>query len=1278
MQPKRNTMESADLNSRGSNQPSLYDTSTSTTESWNAGGRRTYPSYYFPKTTTTPRTQHLSQSPGHSPKRSSPRHSPMQQYHDYHPGKTQSEPGVPIEQDKFAAYASRFSALEQRRDYAQSEIGASELVRKYKQRYSDQGLLSSQEERRQAASPLQPMDERHSGNSRNSYPYKRQSRYESNKSQTIPRDTSIQPNHSHELEVSTDSVNESFQHSSRSSIETPTPKNVQDLRGMLWNEEEVLKVAVPPTLAYAEGSYYDRRASYNPHEIEMAGKRGQRPSRSLSPGRRSMGSGDGGTFKSKFYDAALAARLRAKIHPADVEPIAIPQEVMHPPQRQSSGRGGSFSLHERTSFSSSNRPFDETSPEPQKIVTSVSPHLEQPKDSSHASWMNNSRSRDDSSGRISSTSRVSESLGLSRTSSRNDSFHEQQVVVEPRRGREYSRERSSVRESSLDRRGGHYSSERIGRGLSQERRGRKSSQEHSRAREFLRERQNSQEPRGRAPSPFIERRMREYSQEPRGRQSTSSSSDRPSRGYSAEPCGSPSDFDRLAREFSGEVHHMKVSSTAVEHERRDNLSGERRVKDRPTVDKGRSSSVEHRAIEDVQAESKQNTSNGSSAHSDVAAFWQNKARASSPIPTPNLKSMSNYGYISSCSGSRGSSLGKGKISKKDYDKKNMEKLVAKLNSVNRDNPTEALAVIDSILRQESRSSSGEPEEPVRGTLGETTKRESPTPIDNDSDGDESSGETSVSSITNPTYQEVKPQQDQAKVLNPFAPDSSFPNHFHSKESTSKQYPPSTSTFRRPRPSALQNYASATQQELSALPTKQRALSKAKERRQHLKEFPPPSTIDVKDTGVASSIIEPIPKKLDKFLSKSEELAAKIRVWDDMSHGKKSKSSEFGNDEPHRGQQSHVTEQAFIPKLPAPPKVPSRRSHPWDDEIPAIHEKVNTMHISKEDEIGFEAVMMRRRKEAFEEPYLFDAAQECLKTAIKFGRSNSTPAVSNDGFNDSFEAGPSPFFSETNLRGWETTPRMTPQQQERTQKISDEFDAAWTSIPSSSFFPDEETGFRKRPPAPKTGPVDLDVSYDNSLVYDTEVTMQNRPKAPKSGPVDLDLSFDTSYDTEATPQKNQDSPHWAGGDLLNTSGERAEIEVSLISQEPQEDRSKGRSAAGSASETSRSTPKRKGFLRAFIRRSEKKSNKTGAPLSQSVSQTSVGAQSLPLLTQQQPARPTPPSFPGLDQQEAPPPRGRRNSRSNTRPPRTRSESMERFRTASMAQKFSRVMRLYEHE
>ena len=109
-------------------------------------------------------------------------------------------------------------------------------------------------------------------------------------------------------------------------IEVQSPNRVADLRRKLWDNNETLQVAVPPSLHYVGGSNDDELdedqpavdSMSGPQRItpkmafaalkgpEMAGRYGQR-SRSLSPKRPPYVS----TFKTRYYEAALASRRQA-------------------------------------------------------------------------------------------------------------------------------------------------------------------------------------------------------------------------------------------------------------------------------------------------------------------------------------------------------------------------------------------------------------------------------------------------------------------------------------------------------------------------------------------------------------------------------------------------------------------------------------------------------------------------------------------------------------------------------------------------------------------------------------------------------------------------------------------------------------------------------------------------------------------------------------------------------------------------------------------------------
>jgi hypothetical protein len=188
------------------------------------------------------------------------------------------------------------------------------------------------------------------------------------------------------------------------------------------------------------------------------------------------------------------------------------------------------------------------------------------------------------------------------------------------------------------------------------------------------------------------------------------------------------------------------------------------------------------------------------------------------------------------------------------------KLVAKLNSISRDNPAEALAQIDSILRAESKSSSGDVDQarlhtPIKAAQ-EEKKDEYECPDDEDSDSDDDD-ETSMSSITNPSYAHA--------ILGP------------------QNVPPLLSSGRNLRPNALQTY-----QQAQNTTEGQEMKARAKHKQRHI----PPATIQVKEPS-GNRVVDHFMGRLDQLLTNENNsesrnaaaIAMKIRMWDEMSISK---------------------------------------------------------------------------------------------------------------------------------------------------------------------------------------------------------------------------------------------------------------------------------------------------------------------------------------------------------------------------------------------------------
>ena len=294
------------------------------------------------------------------------------------------------------------------------------------------------------------------------------------------------------------------------------------------------------------------------------------------------------------------------------------------------------------------------------------------------------------------------------------------------------------------------------------------------------------------------------------------------------------------------------------------------------------------------------------------------------------------------------------------------KLVAKLTSVSREDPELALQMIDSILRAESKScSSGGPgsRPEIQSAIDLASQKETnvvdESAEDDKNDDDESASSsfddsTSVSSITNPTYQRDEKANAQAQP---------------------------TSNFGNPRPSSLNKYS---QVRPTSPPEEERGKSsKAKKE----KKPPPPATIKVnksdsdrsngnkekssgkrekkeKSTTPPKRVrgLSPASRddKRDRYSKQNgtgmdaAAIALKIQGWDEQIN-KSMEEPPVGmvalDDtplSPTRTEDTGVTEDLGSIITPTSQKqlpTESRRSHPWDDERPQSNRKARAIDLS---------------------------------------------------------------------------------------------------------------------------------------------------------------------------------------------------------------------------------------------------------------------------------------------------------------------------------------------
>jgi hypothetical protein len=352
----------------------------------------------------------------------------------------------------------------------------------------------------------------------------------------------------------------------------------------------------------------------------------------------------------------------------------------------------------------------------------------------------------------------------------------------------------------------------------------------------------------------------------------------------------------------------------------------------------------------------------------VTAFWQQKATGAKgggaeaavgtnnnvgrPPPSPTMTIRQKPSWVSSVDQQQ-QRVSKGASGQSEHASTNHSttspppadtaQLLEQLKAVRRDNPADALAQIDRILNQLDAVASKEENNGVDGQrssmeiLQQSAIQDGEQEDEEEEDGD-SDDDTSVSSITNPTY--ASAQIDKVKVQehgdnsNPFADDKN-------------PFGPSTATYRRPRPSNLQNYSNGNAGGGGGAQVQE---SRSKQKARLLKEFPPPNTIKVKDSSSTSSPASGqgnAPGHLRNEvrgnpMKQQNDLANKIHKWDDMSNADQVST------------EKKIADIAPRPTVPAPPN--KHRRHPWDDSIPVRNEKVVEKAASRDTGRGGETQM----------------------------------------------------------------------------------------------------------------------------------------------------------------------------------------------------------------------------------------------------------------------------------------------------------------------------------
>lgn len=636
-------------------------------------------------------------------------------------------------------------------------------------------------------------------------------------------------------------------------------------------------------------------------------------------------------------------------------------------------------------------------------------------------------------------------------------------------------------------------------------------------------------------------------------------------------------------------------------------------------------------------------------------------------------------------------------------------LLAKLTAVKRDNPDEALREIDAILKAESASS------------GEPLVVANPVLDDESLEGSEDD-ETSVSSITNPTFG-VKPTEQTKEVAT------------------------SAKSAGQPRPSSLQNYSSKVAQTTKLAEAK--AKSKSRSRRER---SPPPASINVSSTkdkketlvanpekvltgyqrlehgaderppipvqtdplakpgpetkpAVRSTVRNtldwkmnsnlnpadgcPVPdpeiaEAVDRFLTpvpdeaqtigpaNSLELAEKIRRWDEMS------GPEFINrvcpcDPNEADDKSSGLLSASQHRL----TPGNRRPHPWDGAVPVTMGRIDVRDTSMESACGVETefspkydefaspassarqLRMERIRKSASSDSASDRGGSVPSTGRQAVNEAQSPVASNADFTgDRFEVDPKLL---ADSESWEERPRWSVRQ-EQSKTLSDDFDSAWVALPSSNFFQSQKSG--------DAAPTGRSVA-ESKTESGANVAKGELQDAPDPEPMVTQQlqKFSPTTESPSRSTHNYKPPEVAkSGELrLDYKDRRYEREEAMASNQQQaqladydDQLEVGLVSSGNGTET-----KHRRGLRAFLKRRQN-GKSSASHASASVSSASRKISSARTLDH--------------DLMDHTPVASGRRSRDSRSPSRDRARSLEerRIRNPTIAKKFSRLLRVYDEK
>ena len=561
---------------------------------------------------------------------------------------------------------------------------------------------------------------------------------------------------------------------------------------------------------------------------------------------------------------------------------------------------------------------------------------------------------------------------------------------------------------------------------------------------------------------------------------------------------------------------------------------------------------------------------------------------------------------------------------------NVSVLLRKLHSINRQDPSQALAEIDEILKQEALKDDPTLQRALRVTDEEYLGNLQQIPPNGQFNDDESDSETTISSITNPTYQGHQSNYSKKDVhtspLGESAPiaeiDESGGDQKPEMGETTPPAQNNRNTLSDLKAAAHDIDDTQALERLSRTPNSSRpplapqpqvdpGMTNQEQQEANGRGMHPAQAHGYAEKSTGGERL-----RLDDLCrSNSEELASKIKRWDelsarDSSTGSRNKQGAGGG----MGGEDHVSNAtedlgSIVTPMEQQQQVPQspRPKHPWEANPPT-----RLLDTTMQSAEGVEAVEL--------EP-----------------------------------APPSPKPQR------DRPVRLSPVNTEKMMNMSNDFDDAWVALPTSRFFqspasperrPKSKSPHRQRSPAPRKpfSPIRSPEKTPSSSAAPSAAPRKTREELPPTT-TKPSRSTDVKPPTGAYDQERIDQSH-VDSDFVEDSAEET---------------------TGLGAEGTGTKPKRR--LRALLQRGRDKSGQASA----SVTNGSIAASTRRSVAQS-------------EDEEALTSRNRNGSRSNTNNAKdgstrgrvgrgemdgSRSRSLEerRVRNPNIARKFSRMLRVY---